>query len=125
MNGDDIQVLVNSSIDEPSGLAIDYQMGNRIYWCDEKLSLVETIKPDGSDRRQIRHNLMHNPFKIDVFESHIYWLSRSTGSISKVDKFGRGAIANFVNGLDMVDDIKIFHKYKYPTKGSFSKKFVF
>ena len=115
MNGENINVLVNSSLDEPTGLAIDYYMGNRIYWCDEKMSLIETIKPDGTDRRQIRHNLMHSPYKIDIFESHIYWLLRETGGVGRMDKFGRGAVFNYAQGLDLVEDIKIFHQLKYPT----------
>lgn len=117
MNGENINTLVNTSLDEPTGLAIDYYMENRIYWCDEKMNLIETIKPDGTDRRKIRHNLMLNPYKIDIFESHIYWLLRSTGTVGRVDKFGRGAVFNFAQGLDYADDLKVFHKHKYPSGG--------
>ena len=81
------------------------------------MNLIETIKPDGTDRRQIRHNLMNNPYKIDIFESHIYWLLRSAGSIGRIDKFGRGAVLNYVQGLDYAEDVKVFHKHKYPNRG--------
>ena len=127
MNGENLNVLVNTRLDEPTGLAIDYFMDNRIYWCDEKLNLIETIKPDGTDRRQIRHNLMNNPYKIDIFESHIYWLLRSAGTVGRIDKFGRGAVLNYVQGLDNAEDLKVFHKHKYPTQGLyiFHKTYIF
>jgi hypothetical protein len=114
MNGENPKVLVDTQLDSPSGLTIDYYM-NRIFWCDSKTGVVESIKQDGSDRVKISHRGLRNPFKIDSFENHIYWMSKDLGSINKVDKFGRGAIIELVNGLDLIEDIKVFHSFKVPT----------
>lgn len=116
MNGENIKVLVNTSLDQPTGIAVDYQMNGRLYWCDEKTSSIETVKIDGSDRHIFHHNLLHNPYRLDIFENHIYWLTRMDGSVSKVDKFGRGAVTRLIEHLDLVDDIKVYHKYKYPAR---------
>ena len=110
MNGDNIKVLVNQSLDQPTGIAIDYQNDGRVYWCDEKTSSIETIKIDGSDRHLIRHNQLAHPYRLDVFENHIYWLTRQDGTINKVDKFGRGVVTHLVEHLDLVNDIKVYHK---------------
>ena len=50
MNGENRTVLVNSRLGKPTGITIDYWMGDRIYWCDNKENLIESMKPDGSDR---------------------------------------------------------------------------
>jgi hypothetical protein len=120
LNGQDIVELVTSDLDSPDGLAIDYFMDGRLYWCDHKQHIVETIKPDGSDRVRISHVGLTNPYKIDIFENQIYSLSQYSGSLNKLDKFGRGAFVNIINGLDLVSDIKVFHSYKVPQKSRFN-----
>lgn len=114
MNGENVKVLVNTRLDSPTGLSIDYFMDNRIYWSDPRTSVIEVIKPDGTDRVKLDHVAMNHPFKIDAFENHIYWLTRDNGSVSKVDKFVRGAAINLIEGLDLVEDLKVFHAYKHP-----------
>jgi hypothetical protein len=113
MNGENIRVLIDTHIDTPTGLAIDYYLENRVFWCDEKMSTIESIRPDGSDRQKITHNFLHHPFKIDVFESSIYWFSQKDGSIHKMDKFGRGSSISLVQNLDLAEDIKVLHTLKY------------
>lgn len=50
MNGANRSVLVNTRLGSPTGLTIDYYMDHRIYWCDSKENVVESMKPDGTDR---------------------------------------------------------------------------
>ena len=101
-------------LDEPSGLAIDYFMNNRLFWSDSKTGIIESVHFDGSDRVKISHVSMKDTFKIDVFENHVYWLSRDAGSINKLDKFGRGAVTKLIEGMDLAEDVKIFHSFKSP-----------
>lgn len=52
MDGQHREVLVSEEdLGWPTGLALDYMNGNRIYWCDSKENLIESMKPDGTDRR--------------------------------------------------------------------------
>lgn len=118
MNGQNIQVLVNTNLGSPAGLAIDYYMNNRIFWCDQRTNHIETVKFDGSDRAKIEHAGLVSPFKIDVFENHVYWLSREYGLVNKVDKFGRGGLIKLVDGLDLTSDLKVFHSLKAPKTNS-------
>ena len=117
MNGDNVKVLAIHDLDSPDGLTVDYHMSNRLFWTDHKTSIIESIKYDGSDRVKITHISLNNPLKIDIFETNIYWLSREHGSINSVDKFGRGANKQIIQGLELTDDIKIYHKYKIPANG--------
>lgn len=50
MNGFSISSLVSRDLEDPSGLTIDYHMKNRIFWTDLKRGIIESVKPDGSDR---------------------------------------------------------------------------
>ena len=118
MNGKDIKVLVHTNLGSPVGLAIDYYMNNRIFWCDERAHYIESVKFDGSDRVKIEHAGLSSPFKIDIFENHIYWLSREYGLVNKVDKFGRGGLIKLVEGLDLTSDLKVYHSLKVPKSNS-------
>lgn len=33
---------------------------------------------------------LHHPLSLDVFENHLFWVTRDNGAIIKQDKFGRG-----------------------------------
>ncbi len=50
MSGWNRTTLVSSRLGNPTGLAIDFFMGDRLYWCDSKENLIESARPDGSDR---------------------------------------------------------------------------
>ena len=117
LNGDNIRLLVSERLDSPDGLAIDYFMENRLFWTDHKTNRIETVKYDGSDRVSVMHAGLDMPYRIDIFENHVYWLSKDMGSVNKVDKFGRGAFLNLVQRLELADDIKVYHSYKVPSNG--------
>ena len=35
-------------------------------------------------------DVLHHPLSLDVFENHLFWVTRDTGELIKQDKFGRG-----------------------------------
>lgn len=115
-----MSTLISSNLDSPDSLAIDFHSNNRIYWCDHKQSLVESVNHDGTDRVKLYHVGLMSPFRMDIFENHIYWLSQEAGALTKLDKFGRGAFIKIVNNLDLVREIKVFHSLKTPLNGSYS-----
>lgn len=52
MDGQHRQALVQEEdLGWPTGLAVDYLNGNRIYWSDSKENIIESMKHDGTDRR--------------------------------------------------------------------------
>ena len=114
LNGENQQTVISTNLGNPTGLAIDFYKDNRIYWCDSKNNFIESANFDGSDRNRIYHNALYEPYRIDIFENHIYWLSQEHGSINKIDKFGRGGLHVLVEHLDMAEDIKVFHSQKMP-----------
>ena len=91
-----------------------YFKDNRVLWCDEKLNVVESVNAAGGDRVRLSHVGMRQPFKIDVFENHVYWLTENEGRVNKVDKYGRGTKIELIQGLDLVEDLKVFHALKVP-----------
>jgi low density lipoprotein-related protein 2 len=114
MNGENIKIIVENSLDSPSGIAIDYFINNRIYWSDSKLKIIESINIDGTDRMKIIHSSMNHPISIDIFENYVYWVSKDLGTINKVDKLGRGTVTKIIGGLDLITDFKIYNRIKYP-----------
>lgn len=83
--------VITTAVRYPTGLAIDYTGGHRLYFVDTKLSKIESVKQNGNDRVVILQgdNLRH-PISLDVFESWVYWVTRDSGELIKQDKFGRG-----------------------------------
>lgn len=50
MDGKNSTALITENIEWPNSLSIDYA-NNRLYWIDNKLKVIESIRLDGSDRR--------------------------------------------------------------------------
>ena len=76
------------------GLLIDFP-ARRLYWSDLKLRTVSTVLLDGARlRKEVRklHPKEGKPFKIEVFESHLYLTTFQYNRVFKVDKFGRGGM---------------------------------
>jgi len=50
MTGGERRTLVSERLLRPTGLALDYHKNHRVFWCDSKLNVIESINHDGSDR---------------------------------------------------------------------------
>ena len=50
MTGDNRTVLISERLGNPTGLTIDHYMAGRVYWCDSKENIIESMNPDGTDR---------------------------------------------------------------------------
>ena len=88
MSGAGREVLVNTSIVYPNGLALDLTIG-RFYWVDAKLDVVESCHLNGSGRRMIgkyeapKTGGLH-PFSLALFRNHLYWTDWSMRGIVEV-----------------------------------------
>lgn len=115
MDGTNRKIIVNDKLGFPSGITIDYENNDRLYWCDTKLNTIETANKDGSDRYTILHEGILHPFSIDIFEDHIYWVTRDTNEIYKQSKFAHGVKVLVKRSLEHTNDVKLYHDKKYNT----------
>jgi len=53
------------------------------------------------------------PVRLDVFESHMFWVSEQRGMLSTMDKFGRGVNRTLQTGLIRPHAIKLYHPNKH------------
>lgn len=96
MDGSKRRILVSDAISQPTGLTIDFAMDHTIYWVDAKLNKIEMMREDGSKRTLVASgNQLKHPLSLDVFESILYWVTRDSGEIYSMDKFGRGVPVKF------------------------------
>uniref|UniRef100_A0AAR2M698 Low density lipoprotein receptor-related protein 1Ab n=1 Tax=Pygocentrus nattereri TaxID=42514 RepID=A0AAR2M698_PYGNA len=109
MDGTLRQPLVHENLQWPTGLAVDY-FNERLYWADAKLSVIGSVRLDGTDPVVA---LLH-PFSIDVFEDYIYGVTYINNYVFRVNKFGKGPMENLTTGINHATDIVLYHRYKQP-----------
>uniref|UniRef100_A0A8C7J5Z5 LDL receptor related protein 1 n=1 Tax=Oncorhynchus kisutch TaxID=8019 RepID=A0A8C7J5Z5_ONCKI len=116
MDGTLRQTLVHENIQWPTGLAVDY-FNERLYWADAKLSVIGSVRLNGSDPvisvTGLKNNLLH-PFSIDIFEDYIYGVTYINNFVFRVNKFGKGPMENLTTGINHATDIVLYHRYKQP-----------
>eukprot|EP00079_Xenopus_tropicalis_P012610 XP_002939758.2 PREDICTED: prolow-density lipoprotein receptor-related protein 1 [Xenopus tropicalis] len=115
MDGTLRETLVEDNIQWPTGLAVDYY-NERLYWADAKLSIICSIRLNGTDPVVAISNKkgLTHPFSIDIFEDYIYGVTYINNLIFKVHKFGHGPITNLTWGINHVTDVVLHHQYKQP-----------
>lgn len=89
MDGEDLSILVNTSIRWPNGLAFDMP-SNRLFWGEAFYDLLESIRLDGTQRISVKPstNFMSlHPFSVAVFEDTIYWSDYGLRDIQSCHKF--------------------------------------
>ncbi|XP_037739600.1 prolow-density lipoprotein receptor-related protein 1 isoform X1 [Chelonia mydas] len=115
MDGTMRETLVQDNIQWPTGLAVDYH-NERLYWADAKLSVIGSIRLDGTDPVVAIDNKkgLSHPFSIDIFEDYIYGVTYINNRIFKIHKFGHGPVTNLTSGLNHATDVVLYHQYKQP-----------
>ncbi|NXN98396.1 LRP2 protein, partial [Rhinopomastus cyanomelas] len=112
MDGQQRQTLVSEDLGWPTGLSIDYLNNDRIYWSDSKENTIESMRPDGTDRTIVLHGV-GSPYSLDVFEGHLYWISKERGEVWKKDKFGNGEKVKVLTVNPWLTQVRIYHQYRY------------
>ncbi|XP_029681819.1 low-density lipoprotein receptor-related protein 1-like isoform X3 [Takifugu rubripes] len=116
MDGTMRETVVEENIQWPTGLAVDY-FNERLYWADAKLSLICSVRLNGSDpvvAVSSLKNKLHQPFSIDVFEDYVYGVTYINNYVFRVNKFGKGPTENLTTGMNHATDIVLYHRYKQP-----------
>ncbi|XP_078716677.1 prolow-density lipoprotein receptor-related protein 1-like isoform X3 [Lampetra fluviatilis] len=115
MDGTRRHNFVEKDLQWPTGLAIDF-MNQRLYWADAKLSVIGSIRLDGTDRVvavDSKQGLLH-PFSIEIFEDYIYGVTYVNNRVFRIHKFGSGTVVNITAGMSHATDIVVFHPLKQP-----------
>ncbi|XP_047676249.1 low-density lipoprotein receptor-related protein 1B-like isoform X1 [Tachysurus fulvidraco] len=112
MDGSLRRVLLEKNLRRPTGLAIDYY-GDRVYWADSELSVIGSVRFDGSDA-QVAASIQHGvsqPFRIDVFEDYIY-ATALNHRVFRVHKYGRQRASTLQLSVQGASSVLVFHRYK-------------
>ncbi|KAK0145071.1 Low-density lipoprotein receptor-related protein 2 [Merluccius polli] len=113
MDGQHRQTLLDKDLGWPTGLTLDYLNGNRIYWCDSKENVIESMKPDGTDRKVLISGDIGNPYSVDVFEGHVYWSTKERGEVWKTDKFGSGNKVKVLTINPWLTQVRIYQEHRH------------
>ncbi|TSK72188.1 Nidogen-2 [Bagarius yarrelli] len=72
--GSEPEILINSGLMSPEGLAVD-QARRRMFWVDSTPDKIETAKLDGTDRRVLFSTDLVNPraIVVDSLSGTLYW----------------------------------------------------
>lgn len=98
MEGRNLSALVQIKLKWPVGLALDAP-AKRLYWCDAKLRLVESVTLDGRDRHLVREFADSDmPATIALHENFLY-VTVQSGKLYRLNKFGQGPLTVLAHGL--------------------------
>ncbi|XP_071951355.1 uncharacterized protein [Antedon mediterranea] len=113
MDGTNRTVLVNSGLVWPNGLELDFQ-SNRLYWCDGKMSKIESINFNGQDRQpliDLGSSKENHLFGLTSDENNIYWSNWAAGmvmTVKKTDIDTNGTSFGF-KGFTKINDISLYN----------------
>ncbi|XP_077556086.1 LDL receptor protein 1 isoform X2 [Haemaphysalis longicornis] len=141
LDGSEPRTLVDARVVWPTGIAVDHAAG-RIYWADRKAALVETANfegklrhivyeamnrtaqndsahaDDGGHQQQGHHHSSHqqhqveSPYRVDVFEDHLFITTFPSNAILRVSKFGGSKAAYLIRGLHRATDVLVVQEHK-------------
>ncbi|XP_050452085.1 vitellogenin receptor isoform X1 [Cataglyphis hispanica] len=86
MDGKNSSIFITENLEWPSSITIDYP-NNRLYWLDKKKNKIESVRLDGTDRRNILTDTIRYPVSLAVFENKLYWSDWQENTIQSCDKF--------------------------------------
>lgn len=110
MDGNHREIIVSQLVFTPTSLAVDTGKNNRIFWADPKFKKIESVLPNGS-KRHVVVSSQHTPWALDVFENHVYWVSKETQTLYVQDKFGRGRSHILASALPDVHSVRVQQRY--------------
>ncbi len=83
MDGSHRSAIVTEDVVWPNGLAVD---GERIYWIDANLDIIETARVDGSDRRPLINSELPHPFGLTLLGDYLYWTDWKESTVQRARK---------------------------------------
>lgn len=89
MDGSNRMVLHGTRLVWPNALSIDL-IGQRLYWADAKLHVIEVSHLDGSHRQVIAEQLQH-PFAMTLFGQYLYYTDWQVGGVLRVNRISNNS----------------------------------
>jgi low density lipoprotein receptor-related protein 5/6 len=83
LDGTHREVLVNTSIQWPNGLALDY-IERKVYWGDAKLDKIEVCNLNGSGRRILLDKGVPHIYGFGLIGKHLYWTDWQRRNLQKI-----------------------------------------
>ena len=97
MDGMNRQVLHNTEIGEPNGIAIDYQ-SQVIYWTDSDRDVIEYSNVDGTNRQQLQSDLPY-PYGITIEGNLVFFTDWVDFGIHATHRINQGNVTKYTNPL--------------------------
>ena len=85
MDGTERSVIHGSGLIWPNALTVDL-IGQRLYWADAKLRIIETSHQDGSHRKVLFTHNLHHPFSITSFGDEIFYTDWEASGVYRVGR---------------------------------------
>lgn len=82
------KVLIDTDLYMPSGIVVD-QYSKRLYWVDDKNGIrysVESVKLDGTDRKDIAQRAHNVPLNVAVNETDVFWTDDQNRAVWRLPK---------------------------------------
>lgn len=80
-----LQVIHNSTVRNPDGLAIDW-VGRNLYWCDKTTDTIEVSKLDGRYRKVLIKEGLQEPRALEVFPAKGYMFYTDWGESPHISR---------------------------------------
>ena len=132
MDGNNREVLHNTGLTWPNGLAIDYPL-QRLYWTDAFTNRIEYSSVNGIGREILLTVVtgLHHPFAVTISGDQIYWTDWSNYTVYTAHKQSAISILpvyeNFFflpNGIEAVDSTRQQPNSKFYVRISHHSKYM-
>lgn len=116
LDGSNIKSFVKDRLEYPVSLVFDVP-SQGLFWVDYKKHTVESINVDGEsrivllDRTKLPSLLF--PSSIDVFEGYVYGIMKLTGTLFKVDMYGKQDAVIIKEDLPKTTKIKMYYENRH------------
>ncbi|XP_039615538.1 low-density lipoprotein receptor-related protein 2 isoform X1 [Polypterus senegalus] len=113
MDGSSRKVLLSKGLGWPISLALDF-ITSRLYWSDDKLKSIGSVKLDGTDFKLMQLEESPSPFSLSVFEGFLYWSDTKKRVIQRADKSTGKNRKTLLKRLGQPFGLKVMHEILQP-----------
>ncbi|KAM7378967.1 hypothetical protein PAMP_004552 [Pampus punctatissimus] len=109
-------LLVDSSLQTPVGLALDWLQHN-LYWADSGDKSISVASVDGTKRRILINTDLTRPDELydsNSVQDRIYWTDRDRAAVVMANRLTGQDIHTLAENLNDPHDIVVFHQLRQP-----------